>query len=196
MVQKPDPRRVDVGEQLVDEVGIRGDDLGHGGKVDVLLIDFLEETHPRQGVACQFLLVQDCRLAEEVALKEDIAERHRLMELLLGFDFLCEQPYVAWQDLTQFLTFLGIGCDAEVDLDDVCHFDERLVAGQENEVVEGDLVALCLEFPYCLHDLRRRLHVFENFYDDVFRRKEFWCAVQQVLLGEVDECLFVGNQFL
>ena len=44
----------------------------------------------------------------------------------------------------------GICRDAEVGLDDVCHFDERLVARHQDEVVEGDLVARRLELLYDL----------------------------------------------
>ena len=45
MVVESDTRRVDVGEQLVDEVRIRRDDTGDGGKIDILTIDFPQEAN-------------------------------------------------------------------------------------------------------------------------------------------------------
>ena len=67
--------------------------------------------------------MQDGRLAEEIALKEDVSELYRLTKFLLGFNFLCEQTNVLWQNFAQLLALFRICCDAEIDLNDVCHLD-------------------------------------------------------------------------
>ena len=39
------------------------------------------------------------------------------------------------------------------------------------------------------------MYIFQNLHDDVFRWEELRSAVQQVLLGKVDECFLIGYQF-
>ena len=139
--------------------------------------------------------MQDRRLAEEIALKEHITESDRLTKFLFRFDFLCEQTDVTGEYVTHFLTLFRIFRDAKIHLDDVRHLNERLIAGHEDEVVERDLVTVLFELSHRLHNLRRRLYGFQNLHDNAFRREELRRTVQQVLLGEIDECLPTGDQF-
>ena len=115
-----------------------------------MTVDFPQETHLRERIARESLLVEHRRFAKEIALKKNIAEVERLLELLLCLNFFCKETNVLRQDFTQVFSLFGIRRDAEVDFDDVCHIDERLVARHQDEVVEGDLVARRLELLYDL----------------------------------------------
>ena len=191
VVGESDSCGVDVGEQLVNEVRIRGDDTGNGGEINILTVDLAEEAHFRERVAREPLLLQNGGLAEEISLKEDVAVCERLLKFLFGFDLFSQQTNVLRQDLAHLFALLGAVRDAEVHLDDVRHVNQRLVARQEDEVVEGDLVARLLELLYGLQNLRRWLHIFQNLDNDGFRRQEFRRAREEVLLRKVDECTLV-----
>ena len=98
------------------------------------------------------------------------------MELFLRFDLLGKQSYVRGQYFAQAGTLLGISRDAEVHLDDVRHVDERLVAREQDEVVERDLVARVLQVTYGLENLGGRLHRLKYLHDNAVRRQELWCT--------------------
>ena len=82
-----------------------------------------------------------------------------------------------WQNFTQLLALFRICCDAEIDLNDVCHLDQWLVAGAKDEVVECDLIAELFELLHCFEDFGRGLYVFENLHNDVFWREKLWRTV-------------------
>ena len=99
------------------------------------------------------------------------------------------------QYFAQAGTLLGISRDAKVHLDDVRHVDERLVAWEQNKVVERNLVARILQVTYGFENLGGRLHCLKNLHDNAVVGQEFRCTHQEILLCEIDECLAVGDKF-
>ena len=140
-------------------------------------------------------MTQDSRLAEEIALKEHIAELKRLTELVLRFDLLGEQTDMTGENFAQLFPLLGILGDAKVHLNDIRHLDKRLIAGEQDKIVEGDLVACCLEFLYRFKNLRAGLYRFENLHHDGIGGEELRRPVEQIFLRKIDEALFFRDEF-
>ena len=176
MVGQADADRVDIGEEFVYEVRIRRNHVRDGVEVKVRTIDFLEQTDTRQLVVGESLLVQDDGFAEKISLEEDVAVLHCLAELVLRLDLLSEEPHLWGQHFAQVGSLLGVCRHAEIHLDDVRHVDERLVAREQDKVVERDLVARILQVTYGLENLRGRLHRLKYLHDNAVGGQELWCT--------------------
>ena len=120
--------------------------------------------------------MQDDGFAEKISLEEDVAVLHCLAELVLRLDLLGKQSYVRGQHLAQVGALLGVCRHAEIHLDDVRHVDERLVAREQDKVVERDLVARILQVTYGLENLRGRLHRLKYLHDNAVGGQELWCT--------------------
>src|ERR1700739_3090462 len=87
------------------------------------------------------LLREDCGMAEEIACKKGEALLQCGLELLFGFDLLCQKNGAgALQARHDFGSFPGIG-EAEVNLDIVGQLQPAFDPLCDAEVIEGELVS-------------------------------------------------------
>src|SRR5690606_26737871 len=123
---------------------------------------------------------------EEISLEEVVAPVERLLEGLRRLELLGQEQEAPMSQALGEPPWIRAPVE-EVDLDDVRQTDQLDEGLVEDEVVEGDDVALLLEPSARRDHLRRGPHGFEDLHDHPLLGERSGEPFEEGSLGEVDE---------